>query len=400
VEFLRTHDTFLFIRTGEDESLAIDVDVSFEGKAEMTAFSGLRGFLKKASGPVFGHMAYRMKDAVEDLSTTGLDRIGFPSVFFFRPLHHYQRSGSGPWRHIEGTLSLLEELNGSADVVQASRSVPVLTSSIGRNEYLDIVGRVKQHIKRGDIYELNFCVDHVANAPDLDPFFLFSELDAAIGAPHAAFYRLKDKYVICMSPESFLRVKDGRMLTQPMKGTSPRFADPVLDEASANELRLNIKERAENVMAVDVARNDLSRVAAAGSVSVDRLCEVVPFSNVHQMISTITGTLREDKDHVDVLAAAFPMASMTGAPKVRAMELIEEFEQMDRGLYSGCLGMMDLRGQMDMNVVIRAIQYNQTSGAVSFMTGGAITDLSDPQLEYDEMMLKFRSVMDRLSDVE
>jgi len=199
-----------------------------------------------------------------------------------------------------------------------------------------------------------------------------------------------------MSPERFLKVEDRAIVTRPMKGTRQRYADPETDRAARMELLHDEKDRAENIMAVDVARHDLSRVAESGSVHVEGLCEVRTFSNVHQMISTVKADLREGLDHVDLLKASFPMASMTGAPKISAMQIIEQLESMKRGIYAGCIGSLDLRGQMDMNVVIRTIEYNSATQAISFKTGGAITAMSDPETEYDEMMLKAASVLSKL----
>lgn len=393
IDVLSDSDTFLLHRSGVDEFLALGVKDDIRIDLPTDGFQPLREYLQRVEGTSYGHVSYRMKDAVEALSTRGTDRIGFPSVYFFRPEHEYKLVDDH-WRPLSGNGAPLE--NDLAKKL-GTPTFPIMAVP-DKELYLSKVERIKEHIHRGDVYELNFCVEHVATDPDIDPFQLFVYLDKSIKAPHAAFYRLGDKYAICMSPERFLKASNGHLLTVPMKGTSPRFTDPVEDEHSAAMLRSNMKEVAENVMAVDVARNDLSRVAVSSSVKVEELCEVKRFPNVHQMVSSVNARLRDDMDHVDLLEATFPMASMTGAPKVRAMQLIEGFEDFDRGLYAGCIGRLDLRSELDLSVVIRTIQFDAGSGAVSVMTGGAITALSTPEHEYEEMMLKFRSITKGLFD--
>ncbi len=267
---------------------------------------------------------------------------------------------------------------------------------VPKARYLANVEKLLGHIQRGDIYEVNYCTERSAFLPCFDPFAAFGRLVERTDAPFAAFYRRGDLFALCMSPESFLRIEEGKVTTRPMKGTRPRSPDVETDRALAEELARDAKERSENTMAVDVARNDLSRVAASGSVRVEELCSVKTYPNVHQLVSTVGALLATGVSNRDLLQAAFPMASMTGAPKRRAMRLIDEVEDSPRGLFSGCLGYQLPDGTLDLNVVIRTIMYDASTGRASLTTGSAITAQSDPEREWEECELKARSVLDAL----
>ncbi len=267
-----------------------------------------------------------------------------------------------------------------------------------QDAYLSQAMRIAEHLKRGDIYEVNFCVERWCHDPALDPMATFARLLQRTDAPHAAFHRQGDRYALCMSPERFLRVEQGKLLTEPIKGTRPRRPDAVADAQVQAELRSDPKERAENIMAVDVARNDLGRVASPGSVHVAGLCTLRTFPNVHQLVSTVTARLAPGRSAWDAVRSAFPMASMTGAPRVRAMEIIAALEEVPRGLYSGALGFELPDGTLDLNVVIRTITYDARSGRASLFTGGAFTAMSDPLAEWAECAVKARSVLDAIGD--
>lgn len=192
--------------------------------------------------------------------------------------------------------------------------------------------------------------------------------------------------------------RDGnRLLSQPIKGTSRRGATPEEDEALKKELQENPKERAENIMIVDLVRNDLSKIARPKSVTVDELCGVYTFETVHQLISTVSCEVEETTSFTDIIRATFPMGSMTGAPKVRAMELIEEYEAFKRGLYSGTIGYISPNGNFDLNVVIRTLLYNKVQKYLSCSVGGAITINSDPEKEYEECLVKVQRILDGMN---
>jgi para-aminobenzoate synthetase component 1 len=270
----------------------------------------------------------------------------------------------------------------------ASNSKVELKERVTREAYLEAIDSVQAHIQQGDIYEMNHCQEFFAEKADIDPYSSFTQLQSLARAPMAAYFKLDQAHLLCASPERFLRIDGDQALAQPIKGTAPRGKDEAEDLRSAERLRNDPKERAENIMIVDLVRNDLSRTAAKGSVEVEELCGIHAFPTVHQMISSIRSRIDPECSAVDVIRNAFPMGSMTGAPKVRAMELIEAYEGMRRGLYSGSVGYMDPEGNWDLNVVIRSLLYNERSRYLSAKVGGAITARSVPQKEYEECLLK------------
>jgi para-aminobenzoate synthetase component I len=284
----------------------------------------------------------------------------------------------------------------SAFVQPAMRERFKLRSGCSRSQYLDHVHRLKQHIQRGDIYEINYCIQLSAEQASIDPVSVFLRLNQLAKAPYTALVKLGDEFIISASPELFLKKEGGLISTKPIKGTIRRGQNPEEDEALKNALYQNIKERTENVMAVDVARNDLSRFAKKGSVKVNKLYNIETFATVHQMVSTVSCEMKEATSFEQMLDATFPMASMTGAPKIRAMELIDAHENFKRHYYSGAMGLVDANGDFTLAVVIRSIFYNQRSRQVSLSVGSAITWLSEPEQEYEECLLKANALIKAL----
>jgi para-aminobenzoate synthetase component 1 len=267
------------------------------------------------------------------------------------------------------------------------------TRTTSRERYLAQVQTLLDHIQQGDIYEVNYCTQRTAVLEKFDPFTAFAKLLAHADAPFSAVLRDGDRFALCASPERFLRIEGDRVISQPMKGTRPRGMSRTEDSALAWELASDPKERSENIMALDVSRNDLSRIAASGSVKVEELCAVKSYPNVHQLVSTVEALIRPGVSPMDVLRATFPMASMTGAPKLRAMQLIDEVEDMRRGLFSGTIGFFLPDGTADLNVVIRTVTYDVSTGRAALISGGAITAASIPEQEFAECELKARSVL-------
>jgi para-aminobenzoate synthetase component I len=217
---------------------------------------------------------------------------------------------------------------------------------------------------------------------------------AASPNPLAAMYKFNNRYCICASPERYLQRKGNTILSQPIKGTSKRdLADPVNDAINKQYLLTSQKEKSENVMVVDLVRNDLSKVCVESSVKVDELFGVYSFPQVHQMISTVSGVVNENINWIDAVKATFPMGSMTGAPKKKVMELIDQYEQTKRGLFSGALGYIKPNGDFDFNVVIRSILYNDDTNYLSFQAGSGITFYSDAEKEYEECLLKAAAML-------
>jgi para-aminobenzoate synthetase component 1 len=263
--------------------------------------------------------------------------------------------------------------------------------------YIDKVRQIRHHIQLGDIYEMNFCVEFFSEDLTIDPCSVFERLCRITKAPYATLIKLHDEFIISASPELFLKKNGSRLITKPIKGTARRGQGRAEDERLKDELQNSIKERTENVMAVDVARNDLSVIASRGSVNVNRLYNIETFETVHQMVSTVSCELKDNVDFDDMINATFPMASMTGAPKVSAMKFIDELEDFERKNYSGAMGFIEENGNFELSVNIRSIFYNQASQRLSIAVGGAITHLSDPQKEYDECLLKATALLKALN---
>jgi len=395
LNWLKRFDTFCFLDNHsyryEPHSVECLVAAGIRGAASQ-GWEGLSQFLRERQGSwLFGHLNYELKDRIHSLSSKRSDRVGFPELFFFEPqilleigedsMRICASDPSAVFREIEASVSMLPES-------PAIRFQP----RISRGEYLSIIRRLKEHIHRGDCYEINFCQEFFAENVQIDPAATYRKLSAVSPNPFSALYRVGHCWLICASPERFLKKEGERIVSQPVKGTAKRSAVAEEDIVRKKRLRESQKEQAENVMVVDLVRNDFSRVCEEGSVRVDELYGIYSFPQVHQMISTVSGMVRKGIDMRDIISACFPMGSMTGAPKRRVMQLIEEYEKTARGIFSGALGYISPQGDFDLNVVIRSIMYNEKSGYLSFQAGSGITHYSDPELEWEECMLKAQAI--------
>lgn len=341
----------------------------------------LRKWLSDKDDLVLGYFSYELKNLVENLESINPDRIAFPLFHFFVPRMVYFVGSDGLECYHHGEIPNHVDLQGSAK----SGKVGCLKLQQRKEEYVNKVQKLQKHIQLGDIYEVNYCVEHGFEETIIDPYRLYQELQEASPAPFSCYVAHNGKYLMSSSPERFMRKSGNTLVSQPMKGTNRKTADNETQKAS---LRNDLKEVAENVMITDLVRNDLSKSAKKGSVKVDELCGIYEFEHVNQMISKVSAVLRDDVHPLDAILNAFPMGSMTGAPKIRAMELIDEHENFSRGLYSGAVGYFTPDLDFDFNVVIRSILYNEQKKVVTFPTGSAITINSDPEKEYDECMLK------------
>jgi para-aminobenzoate synthetase component 1 len=290
-----------------------------------------------------------------------------------------------------------EEIQNSQPATRNSQPA-IINQRISKENYLLKVEAMLQHIHRGDIYEANFCMEFYADTTTIEPLAIYQKLNSISNSPFATFFKNNQDYLLCASPERYLKRDSDKVISQPIKGTSKRFEDPILDENSKNELLQNPKERSENIMIVDLVRNDLSHTATKGSVVVEELCGVYTFEQVHQMISTVVSTVESSTSPTEILKSTFPMGSMTGAPKISAMKIIEELEETKRGLYSGAVGYFTPDNDFDFNVVIRSILYNATEKYLSFSVGSAITSRANPEQEYEECMLKAKAMFEVLSN--
>jgi para-aminobenzoate synthetase component 1 len=356
--------------------LGVFDDFSSNGTADLVA---LKEWLGRQHDLVLGYFNYDLKNCLENIDSSDSDRIGFPLFHFFVPIDVYILTDEGWIRYSKGTIG------AESGRSQLQAYIGSESAQIRKEMYCHQVENLQQHIQFGDIYEVNYCVQHGFENTVVEPYRLYQELKENSPAPFSCFLVDDGKYLMSASPERFMRKEGNRIMSQPMKGTNRRTSD---NEKQKDALRNNAKEVAENVMITDLVRNDLSRSAKRGSVKVDELCGVYEFEHVNTMISTVSAELREDVHPLDALLNAFPMGSMTGAPKIRAMELIDQFEDFSRGLYSGAVGYFTPDLDFDFNVVIRSILYNEEKKVVTFPTGGAITINSDPEKEYEECMLK------------
>ncbi|HYH55616.1 MAG TPA: anthranilate synthase component I family protein, partial [Anseongella sp.] len=270
--------------------------------------------------------------------------------------------------------------------------VPQIRQGISREDYLETVEAIRRHIREGDVYELTFCLDFYAGDYQCDPAALFSRLNSAAPAPFASFLKLGEHHIICASPERFLKKTGSNILSQPVKGTIRRSGRPAEDEQLKSALRNSEKEQAENVMIVDLVRNDLARSAVPGSVKVSELFGIYSFPHWHQMISTVEAEARPGLHPLEIIRHAFPMGSMTGAPKIMAMRLIEQYERTKRGAFSGAIGYFTPGRDFDFNVVIRSVLYNSGRKQLLFPVGSAITYDSLPENEYQECLLKAQAI--------
>ncbi len=350
-----------------------------------------------------GFVSYDYKNSIEQLTSQGIDDIGFPEEFFFTPQLiiefselELEISYNNQVYNEAALIHLLNNLNLQQLEDKQVTSIKILPR-ITKDEYLQHVSKLKEHIQQGDIYEVNYCQEFYAHQVQLNPTNTYFKLNKKSPTPFSCFVKFNDKYLLCASPERFMSKTGNKLISQPIKGTIKRGATIVEDEVLKQQLKNDPKERSENIMIVDLVRNDLAKIAQRNSVKVDELCEIYTFPQVHQMISTISAELKKEVDFKQIIHALFPMGSMTGAPKIRAMELIEHYETSKRGLYSGTVGFIKPNGDFDFNVVIRSILYNASSKNLSYFVGGAITSLSVPEKEYEECLLKAKAINEVLS---
>jgi para-aminobenzoate synthetase component 1 len=364
------------------------------------AFDALRHFYAENKNEwLFGHLGYDLKNETEKLSSNNADGIGFSDLHFFVPEIVLELNENEVAIHGEGDAHFIYDtiLSCPTIVTEGIQPSVAVQHKISREEYIGIIEKLRQHILRGDCYEINFCQEFFADNAVINPLYIYSRLIDLSPNPFSVFYKHDDRYCLCASPERYLKSEGSKIISQPIKGTSKRnLENAAADEEARNYLIESEKEKSENVMVVDLVRNDLSRICKPGTVKVDELFGVYSFPQVHQMISTVSGELESGKAWIDCIEVTFPMGSMTGAPKKKVMELIEEYEQTKRGLFSGAIGYVKPGGAFDFNVVIRSILYNAANKYLSFQAGGGITYNSDPALEYEESLLKANAMMNVL----
>ncbi len=360
--------------------------------AYTSSLSSLQHLHETRKDWLFGHISYDLRNVLEPkLVSSNPERKGFPHLHFFVPQ-------TVCYINTEQTSLTIESFDDPAliykAIIDSDREAMIIvpplqfTSVMDKDSYLDTIAALRKHIEDGDCYEINFCNEGYCRDAEIEPLAVFNALNKLSPAPFAAYYRMEDKYMMCASPERYLRKSGDNVLSQPMKGTARRGADTEQDNAAMASLRNSIKEQAENVMIVDLVRNDLSRCCETGSIKVDEMFGIYTFPQVHQMVSTVSGRKKESALITDAIRYSFPMGSMTGAPKYKVMQLIDHYEKSGRGLFSGTVGYITPDGDFDFNVIIRSLFYNAGTRDLSYQTGGAITYDSNAEQEWDEMRLK------------
>jgi len=360
-------------------------------------FEKLEEYQSNVNDYIFGYISYDVKNDVELLSSNNFDGLQFPDLYFFQPqklifikdevieFHYLKMVDNEIAKDFETICTI--DLSCKTRIKERSSNLEI-KSRISKESYIKKVTEVLVNIKRGNIYEANFCQEFYAENSTIRPFEVYQHLNEISKPPFAAFLKTADKYALCASPERYLKKEHQTIISQPIKGTAKRLKHVQEDKKIAQELSQNTKEIAENVMIVDLVRNDLSKSAIKGSVVVEELCKVYPFKQVHQMISSVISKIPENMATTSILKDTFPMGSMTGAPKIKAMEIIERLEETKRGLYSGAIGYFTPENDFDFNVVIRSILYNENKQYISYSVGSAITAKAIPEKEYEECLVK------------
>ena len=388
-QYLQPHSSY-------DSVLAVDAFTSIQTDS-FNGFKKLNEYQSITNDWIFGYLSYDLKNDSEPLKSQNFDGLDFPDLCFFQPKKLFL---------FQGNVLTIKYLNLVSEEVDADlKSIETFSlhndsfhkndiqieSRISKQNYLSKVNTLLSHIHRGDIYEANFCQEFYANA-NLNSLETYFNLNKIAQAPFATFLKNGDKFLLSSSPERYLKKVGLEITSQPIKGTIKRSQHSEEDEDLKTTLESDPKERSENIMIVDLVRNDLSKIAQKGTVNVTELCQIHSFQQVHHMISTVQAKALPTISPVDIIAATFPMGSMTGAPKISAMKIIESLEDTKRGLYSGAVGYFTPEGNFDFNVVIRSILYNASKSYISFSVGSAITSKSTPEKEYQECLVKAKAM--------
>jgi para-aminobenzoate synthetase component 1 len=368
-------------------------------------------------GGAVGYFAYDLKHFVEKLPSQSKDDITIPLCFlaFYDTVVIFDHLGGKVWiastglpeesEHLKRikAKTRLEEFCRKLSTKKKSiafskspsdkRKLIELKSNFTRKGYIQAILKAKEYIAAGDIYQVNLS-QRFSSKVSTPPFELYKTLRTLNPAPFAAYLNFGEGTIISSSPERFLRISGRSVETRPIKGTRPRGKSKLEDERLRHELLESTKDKAELIMIVDLERNDLGRVCEYGTVSVPEIITLETYATVFHLVSTITGKLKADKDHIDCIKACFPGGSITGAPKIRSMEIIDELEPTQRKIYTGSIGYLGFNQQTDLNIVIRTMLY--CGGTVHFQVGGGIVADSDPALEYKETLHKGKALIKAL----
>ena len=362
----------------------------------------LDNYIKQVDDWIFGFISYDLKDEIEGFNSKNLKYFDVPNLSFFQPstiwvfdgvelkaLYFDEKELFDVWNEIN-------KIHISCDSIKSNPNVE-LKGRLSKEEYIKKIKNIKKRIKMGDTYELNFCFDFFNDNTKINPENTFKKLNKLTESPMSVYYKDHHLHVLSSSPERFIKRNKKTIISQPIKGTKKRGKNIDEDVFLINSLKNSIKEKSENHMIVDLVRNDFSRIAKKGSVKVTELSKINTYKNIHQMVSTIEAQIENDMFFSTILKSTFPMGSMTGAPKIKTMKIIDELEETSRGIYSGAIGYIDPNKNFDFNVVIRTIIYDDKLSKISVNVGSGITFKSDPKDEYEECLTKIDALKKSLS---
>ena len=345
---------------------------------------------------LFVFISYEGKNSVEELTSKKEQAIHFNTATFNIPKHVWEIN-SNEIRILKGDgNSIIADIQNSHGEEKKQQPTISIHHLVSRHQYIEQVTAIQKYILEGNAYEINYCMPFVGKGK-LNAVDTYLKLNTLTPMPFSVFYKFNTEYILSASPERFIKKDQQQIISQPIKGTSKRGSTIEEDQQLKIILRDSQKEQAENAMIVDLVRNDLSRTGLAGSVHVPELCGMYTFPNVHQLISTVASIMNTAYSSIEVIKQAFPMGSMTGAPKVSAMHLIDSVEEVARGPFSGTVGYMDPEDNFDFNVLIRSIFYNNETEEIFMEAGSAITHYADAETEYEECITKITPMITILS---
>ncbi|WP_209331686.1 anthranilate synthase component I family protein [Lunatimonas salinarum] len=342
-----------------------------------------------------GIISYDQKNQYEKLESLNPATFSCPDLFFFRAILRVEFTENEALIYHPEAAAIVANINDfRLPLTPLWKTSPVIRTLTSKDRYFEKFRKIKEHIRAGDIYEMNYCISYEGDFSGIDPIQLYLRLNELSPMPFSGLCAVDGKYVLSASPERFLKKTGNVLVAQPIKGSIRRGNTQDEDDQLAERLRHSEKEQAENLMIVDLMRNDLSRVAQIGTVQVEELFGVYRFKKISQMISTVSCSLKKTATFRDIIEKTFPMGSMTGAPKIKSMELIDYYEDFRRGWFSGSMGYIDDLGNFDWNVVIRSVLMDVASGRFYFGVGSAVTIDANPESEYEECLLKSQSIFD------
>lgn len=362
----------------------------------------LDNYIQEVDDWIFGFISYDLKEEIEGFKSKNLKYFDVPNLSFFQPSTVWIFDGvelKALYFDEKELFDVWNEINKIHISCNSNKSNPnvELKGRLSKVEYIKKIKNIKKRIKMGDTYELNFCFDFFNDNTKIDPENTFKKLNKLTESPMSVYYKDQHLYMLSSSPERFIKRNKKTIISQPIKGTKKRGKNIDEDVFMINSLKNSIKEKSENHMIVDLVRNDFSRIAKKGSVKVTELSKINTYKNIHQMVSTIEAQIENDMFFSTILKSTFPMGSMTGAPKIKTMKIIDELEETSRGIYSGAIGYIDPDKNFDFNVVIRTIIYDDKLSKISVNVGSGITFKSDPEDEYEECLTKIDALKKSLS---